>query len=89
VASIRGDATQIQDAVTSAAGAYSVQLPATPPNVSLSSDGGATWTAGTCNDATIGFLVKVDWDQTFKGDLLPFVPPLPNNRTIVGVFRCE
>jgi hypothetical protein len=89
VASIRGDATQIQNAVTSASGAYSSQLSNMPPNVSLSGDGGATWIGGTCTDGTIGYLVKVDWDQTFKGDLLPFVPPLPNDRTIVGVFRCE
>jgi Flp pilus assembly protein TadG len=89
VASVRGTTTQIQNAVTSAAGAYSSQLTNMPATVSVSLDGGTSWAAGTCDETTIGDLVKVEWDQTFKGDLLPFVPPLPNTRTIKGVFRCE
>jgi hypothetical protein len=90
IASVRGDTAQIKAAITSSAGAYSSQLPAGDPNVELSPNvNPPTWSAGTCNDSTIGYLVMVSWDQTFKGDLLPFVPPLPNTRTIKGVFRCE
>jgi Flp pilus assembly protein TadG len=83
VASTRGDVTAIEAAIRKAAGAYEPELSNMPPSVSVN---GA---AGSCSDETIGQLVTVTWDQTFKGDLLPFVPPLPNTKNVVGVFRCE
>jgi hypothetical protein len=78
--------TSVECAIIRHAGPYSSQLTNMPPSWSV---GGVACGATCCTNQTIGQLVTVTWNQTFKGDLLPFVPPLPNNKDVVGVFRCE
>jgi Flp pilus assembly protein TadG len=86
VAATRGTITNVEAAIRSAAGPYDSQLTNMPPSWSV---GGTACSTTCCTNQTIGQLVTVTWNQTFKGDLLPFVPPLPNSKDIVGVFRCE
>jgi Flp pilus assembly protein TadG len=84
VASVRGDPTQVQDAVTQAAAPYTVTN--MPPTIVISGGAGAT----QCSDTTLGRQVTVSWTQNFTAlNLLTILPILPDQRVMQGTFRCE
>jgi hypothetical protein len=80
--------------IRQAAGAYDSKLTNMPPTWFLTDPAGNQQgcdpsAPSCCTANTVGWFVTVTWNQTFQGDLLPFVPPLPNNKDVKGVFRCE
>jgi Flp pilus assembly protein TadG len=81
IAAVRGDSTQVQNAITQAASPYTVS---NGPTISVA--GGGT----QCSDTTIGRQVTVSWTQNFTAlNLLTILPILPDQRVMQGTFRCE
>jgi Flp pilus assembly protein TadG len=91
IAAVRGDATQVADAICKSAQPYSKGdvspcAGIAPGPIGISVAGGGT----QCSDTTIGRQVTVSWTQNFSAlNLLTILPILPDQRVIQGTFRCE